>query len=392
VIAWITIEKLPVSSEPFAVETVSFDDLPGWRDGDPRGALDAFRRSCVDLLKRPDSQPMGWSGYAGTVAAWKPVCRALPATTASADAARNFFEGLFAPVAVSGTKPAHFTGYYEPELAVSWSRDSRFRVPVYGRPRDLVEADLGAFHAALAGQHIFGRLADNRLVPYATRAEIDRNGLPSAPVLLFADDPVSVFILQIQGSGRARFPDGGVMRLAYAAANGRPYTAIGRIILEKSRMPKKGFSLQKIRTWLGEHPAEANAVLEADQSFVFFALAPIGDPTLGSVGTEGVPLTGGASLASDVRLHPMGAPAYIATTAPDAQHPQNDVTFNRLLVMQDSGGAILGAARGDIYFGTGAAAEAVAGRMNAHGRFFVLVPKPVARALWPRKVFIDAPS
>ncbi|MBV9692948.1 MAG: MltA domain-containing protein, partial [Alphaproteobacteria bacterium] len=207
---------------------VHFSDLPGWATVEPRGALEAFQRSCGLLAAAPPSTPVG--GYGGTAADWASVCNA--ARTADGNAARDFFEQSFQPLLVSGgDKPdGLFTGYYEPELHGSLARHGRYQTPVYGVPGDLISVDLGAFRTSLKGEHISGRVERHRLVPYPSRAEIDDGGLPQAPALFYADDPVAVFFLHIQGSGRVVFDDGTRERVAYAAENGRPYTPIGRTL------------------------------------------------------------------------------------------------------------------------------------------------------------------
>jgi len=367
----------------------NFAALPGWRANDPRNALEAFRRSCTAIAKRAPSEPMGWAGYAGTAAQWAASCRELPTTMPSANGARSFFEKWFAPVLVD--RSAHFTGYYEPELSGSRLPTPRYRVPIYGRPKDLITANLGSFRHAFEGEHIAGRIEGTKLVPYDTRADIDTHGLATAPVLLYTDDAVSAFFLQIQGSGIVRLENGETLRLAYAAKNGRPYTPIGRVLIASGALDRKDVSLQTIRAWLNAHPSAAKSVMEADESFVFFETAPLGDPTLGSPGTEGVPLTPTASLAVDDRFHPLGAPIYVVTEIPDPGAAKPDQRFQKLLIAQDTGGAIKGPARGDIFFGAGTSAEAIAGRLNAHGQFFVLIPKAAAAALGSGKEFPDAP-
>lgn len=388
-LVWLTYSNQSVEAPPFRLAPVDFAALPGWQAGDPRNALEAFRRSCAGIAKRPPSEPMGWRGYAGTVALWLAPCKALPSATASAGDARAYFEKWFAPVLVD--RPAHFTGYYEPELSGSRLPTLHYRVPIYGRPKDLVTADLGAFRHAFEGEHIAGRIEGTKFVPYPARADIDAHGLATAPILLYTDDPVSAFFLQIQGSGLVKLNSGETVRLAYAAKNGRAYTPIGRVLIAQGALDRKNVSLQTIRAWLNAHPSDAQRVMEADQSFVFFEIAPLGDPALGSPGTEGVPLTPAASLAVDERFHPFGAPVYVATTVPAPNPAKPDRSFQRLLIAQDTGGAIKGSARGDIFFGAGADAEAIAGRLNAHGQFFVLIPKAAAVALGAGKEFPDAP-
>lgn len=382
---------VPAEGLPFSVAQASFSDLDGWSRSDPRPALEAFRRSCAVLEALPADQEMGWGGYAGKASDWKPVCAALPPSSTTEVAARDFFEDRFSPLALSGGKRPRFTGYYEPVIRVSWNRNARFRVPLYSRPSDLISADLGEFSATLAGRRIFGRLAGSKLVPYATRAEIDRNGVPQASVLLYADDPIAVFFLQIQGSGRARFGDGRELRIQFAATNGEPYTSIGKVLIDEGAVEKKGLSMQRIRAWLAAHPSRMTSLFEQDRSYVFFSLAPINNPALGSAGSEGVPLTAGASIAADTRLNPLGAPAYLVGDAHDVPSDGQTLSLNRLAIIQDSGGAITGPGRADIFFGAGRTAEAIAGRLNATGRLYVLVPKSVAQALALGKVFPDAP-
>jgi len=314
-------------------------------------------------------------GYAGTVEDWRAPCRA--AQSAKASNARAFFELWFAPLEVSAgdTKDGLFTGYYEPEIYASRSRHGAFQTPVYGVPDDLVSVDLGEFRPQLHGEHIAGKVEGNRLAPYATRAEIDAHGVPKARVLFYAKDPVAVFFLHIQGSGRARFDDGHQARVAYAAQNGQIYTPIGRTLKERGDLKPEEMSMQNIAAWLHANPSAAREVMENDASYVFFSEEPVGDPTLGAKGAEGVALTPGASLAVDTRLHPLGVPFFVSSALPDAK------PFQALLVAQDMGGAIRGAVRGDIFFGFGQEAEKLAGAMDQHGQLFVLLPRPVAARL-----------
>jgi len=365
------------------LRTVAFTDLPGWRTGDPRPALTAFRRSCSAIASRIPDGPMGTNGYAGTVADWKAVCAAAPPTGESIAAARRFFETDFLPreILAADGSPALFTGYYEPELQVSRTKHGRYQTPIYGAPSSLVSVDLGAFRDAYKGEHLEGCLNGRRLVPCPARAEIDAKGLSDAPVLFYADDPVSVFFLHIQGSGRVRLEDGTMMRVAYAGQNGRPYTSVARTLINRGALPREGMSMQVIRAWMQAHPAEAKDVMEADQSYVFFEEQPIGDASLGSAGSEGVPLTPGASLAVDQKFHPLGLPVYVSATRPDSNPSRGDHSLNRLMIAQDTGGAIRGPARGDVFWGFGNDEESIAGRMKSTGRMFVLLPQAAAQHL-----------
>jgi len=253
-------------------------------------------------------------------------------------------------------------------------------VPVYGRPDDLVTVDLGQFRPSLRGEHLAGRVEAGRLLPYATRADIDARGLAKAPILFYADDPVGLFFLHVQGSGRVRFEDGSTARVGYAAQNGQPYTAIGKVLIERG-VPREDLSMPSVRAWLKAHPEEAPAVMERDASYIFFKEEPIGDPALGAKGTEGVPLTPLGSLAVDPRLHALGVPFFVSVPG----------ELNGLFVAQDTGGAIRGPVRGDIFFGFGNDAETRAGNLNRPGRLYVLLPKPVAERLGARRDFPDDP-
>jgi membrane-bound lytic murein transglycosylase A len=359
----------------------SFADLAGWNQSDPRDALVAFRRSCEALGKLPATRAMGGVGYAGDVGDWQGACSALPSSTSSVRSARNYFETWFAAVAVGGE--GLFTGYYEPELRASRSRHGAFQTPIYGLPADLVSVDLGLFRPELSGEHIEGQLAGHRLLPYPSRAQIDAHGVQAA-ALFYAEDPIAVFFLHVQGSGRARLEDGTSARIVYAGQNGRPYTPVGRTLIEQGALLRDEVSLQAIRAWLQNHPDQRQEILESDQSFVFFQEKPIGDPALGSEGSEAVALTPGASLAVDPHLHPLGAPFYVATTTADTDAGKTVPLLQRLLIAQDTGGAIKGAVRGDVFWGFGPRAEDMAGRMTSRGRFYALLPKPVAARLAPR--------
>ena len=230
-------------------------------------------------------------------------------------------------------------------------------------------------------------MTDGRLIPYPSRAEIEGGGLSTAVPILFVDDPIDAFFLQIQGSGRIVLDDGTVVRAVYAAQNGRPYTAIGAILIQRGELTREAVSMQSIRAWLLAHPADAQSLMNANASFVFFEERPIGDPLLGASGAQGVPLTPQASLAVDLTIHALGIPVWLETTAPDADTTKPDQAFNRLLVTQDTGGAIRGAVRGDVYWGYSPEAGSIAGRMRSEGRMTVLLPRSVASRLGPNAEF-----
>jgi len=341
-----------------------FASLPDWNTSRFDDARASFRRGCAALTARAADAVMGGAGYAGTASDWAEVCK-----DAMADS-RAFFESRFTPYAIAAGVEAGglFTGYYEPLIDASLTRGGVYQTPVHALPADLVQVNLGTFNSKFAGERINGRVENGRLVPYATRAQI--NVKPPGEVVLWAADPVAVFFLEIQGSGRARLPDGRMVRLAYAGSNGQPYTAIGRTLIDEGQLTRETVSLQTIRAWLKANPEEAQRVMETNASYVFFQREDLAPDVPGPNGTLGVPLTPMASLAIDPRLNALGAPFFVVADGADP--------VRRLMIGQDTGGAIRGAVRGDIFFGFGPWAEERAGRMNAPGRLFVLLPNEIA--------------
>jgi membrane-bound lytic murein transglycosylase A len=332
---------------------------------------------------------LGGVGYAGRIADWDTPCRqAAELQPTGSESARAFFESAFVPYRLSETSPEGlFTGYFEPELRGSRARHGPYQTPLYGVPPDLVMIDRGIFrdsNTPMMGGMMMAMMM--RFVPYPARAEIVREGIPAAP-LFYVDNPIDAFFLQVQGSGRIVLDDGTVVRAAYAGQNGWPYTAIGAVLLERGELTREEISLQSIRGWLQAHPDEAETVLDTNESYVFFSEQPIGDPDLGALGAEGVPLTPGASLAVDRSVHPLGVPVWLEGSVPDADASRPDRPLNALLVMQDTGGAIRGVVRGDVYWGYGAEAESIAGRMNHPGRLTVLLPRALAARLGSRAQF-----
>jgi membrane-bound lytic murein transglycosylase A len=379
----------PAGPRSLRLDSVPFGALEAWTQNDPRGALRAFLRSCAALTARSDDAPLGGVNYAGTAGEWRQVCNtAALVSTESPETTRGFFESEFVPYRITqGSGVGLFTGYYEPQLTGSRTRHGPYQTPLYGVPVDLVNVDLGLFRDNLRGQRIVGKVTDGRLIPYPARAEIEGVGLREAAPVFFVDDPIDAFFLQIQGSGRVLLDDGTVVRAAYAAQNGRPYTAIGVILIQRGEISREAVSMQSIRAWLLAHPAEAQQLMNANASYVFFAEQPIGDPSLGAAGAQGVPLTPEASLAIDLTVHALGIPVWLETTAPDPDTTKPDQAFHRLLVTQDTGGAIRGAVRGDVYWGYSPEAGSIAGRMRSQGRMTVLLPRSVASRLGPNAEF-----
>lgn len=327
----------------------------------------ALRRSCAPLLlsKQPASAPLG-NGIAGTIADWQPICAAAAALEAAGDGARLFFETWFRPweAANNGRSEGLFTGYYEPELRGARIAGGAYTTPLLRRPSDLVMVELGLFRPAWRGERIAGRVVEGRLKPYESRAEIEKGALDRLHLgFLWVDDPVDAFFLQIQGSGRIRLEDGTLLRVGYDGQNGHPYVPIGRLLVERNALPKDGVSMQAIRAWIKDHPEEGKVLMTENPSYVFFREMK-GE---GPVGAQGVVLTAGRSLAVDREFVPLGVPIYL-----DAGED-----LRRMVVAQDTGGAIRGPVRGDLFWGAGADAEARAGTMKARGRYFLLLPKTV---------------
>ncbi len=357
------------------IAPTTFAELPGWDADRLDEALPALLRSCGRLMKREDARAVGPEGLAGTVADWKPAC--VAAAEASGEVgARRFFETWFVPFEVAGKDGEHglFTGYYEPELAGAGAPDEGYPAAIYRRPPDVVTVDLGEFRADFEGESIVGRVVDGRLKPYLSRAEIEAGGLAGRNLELFwLADPVDAFFLQIQGSGRLKLADGAFARVGYDGQNGRPYHAIGKTLVERGALAKDGVSAQAIMAWLRLHPGEAAEVMNLNHSYVFFR-AIEGD---GPVGAQGVALTPLRSLAVDPAFMPLGAPVWLDTVWPEGV-PEAGRRLRRLVVTQDTGGAIKGAVRGDLFWGTGDGALAGAGTMKEQGRYFLLLPRTVA--------------
>jgi len=366
--------------EQLTLKETSFSQLPGW-DRDAQGqAIIALQRSCAQILKRSPADNFGVGNFAGTVGPWQDVCEDLnEAVPLNDKQARAFFESHFSPFEMQGMNGADglFTGYYEPTLHGSHRKHDRFIIPIYSRPNDLVNINLGAFKPDLAGEHIVGRVdKDNNVVPYYDREQIDEGALKGKhDEIVYVDNAVDAFFLHIQGSGRIVMDDGSTVRVGYAAQNGQPYTAIGKALVERGALTKDNVSMQSIRAWLQAHPAEAADVMDIDRSYVFFRkLNGDNGPYDGPLGAEGVSLEPGRSLAVDKKMVPYGVPIWL-----DAQDPDGGASIQRLMVAQDTGGAIIGAVRGDFFWGSGDEAAHKAGLMKSKGHAWVLLPKGITQ-------------
>tara|TARA_E500000305_G_scaffold109066_1_gene113124 strand:- start:1856 stop:3064 length:1209 start_codon:yes stop_codon:yes gene_type:complete len=357
----------------------AFGALPGWAGDDHGAALEAFRRSCDRILGAPPARVLdaktGDAINYGTTGDWQPVCRDALSPGAAADP-RGFFERGFQAFAVTDENgpTGLMTGYYEPEIEASLTREGPYQTPLLAKPGDLQRLDLGEFDPTLKGETIRGRLEDGRFVPYPDRAAINEGALdPGELAVAWVKDPVDAFFTHIQGSARLKLPDGSIARVGFAEKNGRPYTAIGKVLIERGALSRETVSMASIRDWLAANPDDMQSVLEANRSYVFFNRRDVSDPGLGPVGAGGVALSPGRSLAVDRRTHALGAPIWFEAVLPGDTGPTQ-----KLMVAQDTGSAIRGAVRGDYFWGSGAAAGAKAGEMKADGRFWVLLPTALA--------------
>jgi membrane-bound lytic murein transglycosylase A len=340
----------------------SFAALPGWQEDDLRQAWPAFTASCRALGAKDN---------------WKSACTAAKLVDAGdLDAVRQFFETWFVPNLIrseDGADTGLITGYYEPMLHGSRKRGGAYQTPLYKVPDDLLTIDLASVYPNLKNMRLRGRLAGKKVVPYSTRAEIERANLPGKE-LLWVDDAVEAFFLEVQGSGRVQLDDSGeTVRIAYADQNGHPYKAIGRWLVEQGELTAEQATAQGIKAWIAAHPERRQELFNVNPSFIFFREERLPDPNVGPKGALGVPLTPARSVAIDPAFIPLGAPLFLATTEAGSEVP-----MRRLMMAQDTGGAIRGAVRADFFYGFGGMAADNAGRMKQRGTIWVLLPKASA--------------
>jgi len=334
--------------------------------------LPVFLKSCEKITKRPQRQDFGPSAEMGKVHDWVSLCHDAGRIRPDNDGeARRFFESRFTPYAVaSGDRwEGLFTGYYEPELRGALRPNARFAYPILGLPNDLIRVDLGRFKDQWRKESITGRLYKKRLVPYYNRAEIESGALNGRRLaLLWVDDPIDAFFLHIQGSGRVLLPDGSHVRLGYAGQNGRPYTSIGRELVASKEMALEEVSMPTIRRWLKANPAAGVTLMRKNQAYVFFRIRESVEP----IGAQGVVLTPERSLAVDTDHIPLGTLLWLSINDPGTRPVRG---LRRLIVAQDTGGAIRGAVRGDLFWGYGKRAAEKAGIMREMGRYYLLLPR-----------------
>ena len=359
----------PKTDKPveLSLKETSFSQLPGWGGDDFKTFIPAFKKSCDRILKGPTDKKLGPLEASGTYTDWQPVCRSF--MNVPANKLKTFFEQRFTPYQVLADKKPQglFTGYYEASLQGSRVRSGPYQTPLYKRPDDLVMVQLGEFREDLKGRRIAGRVKDGKLTPYEDRTNIVAGNWPhNDEVLIWVDDPVDAFFVQIQGSGVVELNDGTAMRIGYAGQNGHVYYAIGRELIKREELTKENVSMQAIRDWLTQNPDQADEIMNTNASYVFFEELDGEGPK----GGEGVALTAGRSLAIDRSLLSYGMPLWA-----DIEAPVEGVgEIQRMMVAQDTGGAIRGPVRGDVFWGFGARAEQLAGPMKSKGQYWVLLP------------------
>jgi membrane-bound lytic murein transglycosylase A len=343
-------------------EHASFAELPGWSTDAVQEAWPAYLASCQVTRSRPE---------------WATPCAAAAGVPAgSATAIHAYFEQYFQPYrllkvpAPQRIDTGLITGYYEPQLSGSRTRMEGFGVPLYAPPPDLLVVDLTAVYPQLKGMRLRGRLVGRKVVPYYSRAEVAAGAPLAGQEVVWVHDAVDAFLLEVQGSGRVQLPDGQVIRLQYAEQNGHPYHAIARYLVDSGELTVEQATIPGLRTFLARNPGRVQEVLNANPSVVFFKEAPVDDPAAGPKGAQGISLTAGRSIAVDPLCVPLGAPVFLSTTFPDSGAP-----LQRLVIAQDTGGAINGAPRADLFLGTGPQAGDVAGKMHQSGSMWLLWPK-----------------
>lgn len=353
------------------LQPVAYGALPGWSADDEGAAFATFLASCRALAKAPAE--VGPASRSRLQPALRQACaaaRRLGTATPTPALARLFFEANFRPYAITPTASPHgfLTGYYEPEVEGSLVPSADYAVPVYARPPDLISDAPGSNKGPAY------RMQNGARVPYWNRAEIEDGALAGRGLeICWLKDPVDLFFMQIQGSARVRLPDGRVIRLNYDGHNGQPYVPVGRLLIERGIVPRNEMSMDRIRAFMEADPAAGKALRRESPSFVFFKAVPLKDGE-GALGAQGIGLTPGRSIAVDRALHTYGTPVFISARLPIAS-PAPETPFQRLMIAQDTGSAIVGPARADLFFGAGAEAGRIAGRIRDPGDFFLLLPR-----------------
>lgn len=345
-------------------------DLPGWEADDLHEVVPALMATCASLLQKSDDRSLGLAGY---VSDWKPICTMAEDLGSDPEQVRHFFQSYFYVYQALDNDEDNglFTGYFVPELRGSLTRGGVYQYPLYTLPQDLILIDdLGKFRETMKGERLAGRLKGNKFLPYDDRATIDQKGLDGkSNVLVWVDSDVDAFFLHIQGSGRVALENGDILRVGYDGHNGHIYYPIGRHLIDIGAVEKDKMSMQAIVKWLADNPDVAKDLMHKNPSYIFFKKLD----QRGIVGGAGVPLTAGRSLAIDKRFIPYGVPLWLDITHPE----QEDQKLQSLVMAQDTGGAIRGPVRGDLFWGAGLDAARQAGSMKSTGGYYIFLPKTV---------------
>ncbi len=372
-------KQAPAEAGRLNLTQIRFQDLPGWAGEDHAEALPSFLRSCAVFDKMGAKTPLGDIDRFGVYGDWQEVCKdARLIRPGNKVEAKYFWESRFIPYSAhNGSEPnGLFTGYFEPELEGRWAADAKYRYPIMSRPGDLIAVDLGKHRDEWKGEHLAGRIVDNNLLPYFSRGDIERGALAGRGLeILWVSDQIGLFFLHVQGSGRVRLQDGSTVRVGYAGRNGRRYTAIGRELVARGVMKLEDVTAPAIADWLRANPVQGQVVMEKNQSYVFFRVVE-GDGPLGALG---IPLTPGRSLAVDRAFVPLGIPIWLV--AADPLDKKKD--YRHIMMAHDTGSAIKGPVRGDVFWGHGEEAGRRAGVMKSTGRYYFLLPRTAAPAPIP---------
>lgn len=352
----------PVEAPKELFRATTFAALPGWDKDNLREAWQAFLTSCEVLVRKPD---------------WKEPCQVASDVDARSEkAVRTFFESFFIPYQIfnqDGSDTGLVTGYYEPLLRGARKRGGPYQIPLHRAPEDLLTIDLSSVYPELKNMRLRGRVVGNKVIPYLSRGEMMQSNMLAGKELVWVDDAVEAFFLQVQGSGRVQLADTKeTVRVAYADQNGHPYKSIGRYLVDKGEMTLDQASAQSIKAWFASNPARQQELLNANPSYVFFKEEKLADPNKGPKGALGVPLTPQRSIAVDPQFIPLGVPVFLSTT-----QPGKEIALQRLMLAQDTGGAIRNPVRADFFWGFGADAGEKAGKMKQRGQLWILMPRLV---------------
>jgi membrane-bound lytic murein transglycosylase A len=352
---------------------IDLNDLPGWGKDSIEKALIPLKKSCAKIMRKSPNSPMGNFNFTGTTSDWIDPCSALPIKGSDNETMRRYLAAHFEAYKLTEQVNTEglITGYFEPILKGSLLKTAKFSTPIYPLPKDLILVSLGNWRTRFRGERIAGKIVNGRLKPYFSRQAIRKGALSShtTPILWLEND-IDAFFLHIQGSGRVSFSDGSELRIGYAGHNGHAYVAIGKHLTKSGAIKKQDISLQSIKHWLLQNPQKKHSIMDLNNSYIFFRKIDGSGP----IGAQGVPLTAGRSLAVDRKFLPLGLPIWLNADYLD----ENGKLLQRLMVSQDTGGAIKGLVRGDVFWGSGEKALALAGPMKAWGEFYVFLPKSIA--------------